>query len=374
MSRIRQLWSKIVTGGVALLVLAACGATAPAASPAASPSSPKPAASSQTAQSSLSTGAPAASAQRSAVASTAPKPAAAGSKPITIAWTAAAAAYGPYWFAVDRGFFAKHNAAVQLQFIAPAAGFQALAARNIDIVATAGDPTLRSQGVDVKYFGGVAHWLSNGLYGRKGMPSSISKELEGKTVAVTSPGSATDIYAREALSRNGVDVSKVNFVYTQSVPAMFAGLSAGKFDMATMSPPFSFKLTPDIVTLSDIGAIKVPFLTAAPLAYTEWISSHDNEAKGILQGLQDGIAFAKANRDEAEQILGKYLEESDKSILDSTYKLDLEVWGVPDLAVDKESLQNAIKYAVKANPKAASVTPDEMIYQDNKLAKAAAAS
>jgi len=114
---------------------------------------------------------------------------------VRIAQAAIASAFAPYWVASQRGMFKSNGIDVDLTLLGPAASSQALASDDIDILSASGEGiNLRAEGMDVKYFGTVNHVLDFGLYARKGGPSSISaREFEGKSIAVTSPGSATDI-------------------------------------------------------------------------------------------------------------------------------------------------------------------------------------
>lgn len=363
--------------GVMALLLAGCGGGGAASTAPASAGSVPPVASAPAA--SVAASAPAkpqpasASAPPSPVesaASATAKPAASGAKPIVIAWTAVASDYGPLWIAADKGFFDKHGVNVKLQFIEVAPSFQALAAHDIDILATASDPSLRAQHVDVKYFGSPMHFLPFGLYGKKGL-GTTPDALAGKTVAATSAGSATDIFAREALTKLGVDPAKEKFIYTQAIPPLMAGVTAGQFDVVPLPAPFAFtaEADPSLTKLAAIGSVKVPFMTAAPLAYTDWIRSHEADAKAILQGYQDAITFAHTNPDETQAILGKYLKTDDKQVLKQSYDLAIKYWGVPDLTVDRDALKLAIEYGAKINPAVQGLTVDEFIYDDNKLAK-----
>ena len=340
-------------------LVAACGPAASSTAPAKPPAATTGGA------------APAASTAVSVPPATAPAPAAASSKPITIAWTAAAFDYGPLWIAADKGFFAAHGVNVQLQFIEVSASFQALVARDIDVLATASDPNLRAQGVDVKYFGTPMHALNSGLYGRQGLETTPAA-LVGKTVAATNSGSATDIFAREALGQLGVDPATMRFLYTQNVPSIYAGLESGQIDIGPLSPPFAFRAedNPAFVKLAALGSIRVPFMVAAPLAHTDWIRAHEAEAMGILRGYQDAIAFARANAPDTKAIAGKYLNLDDERVLQRSYDRAMEFWGVPDLTVDRDALKLAIEYGARVNPAVQGLTVEEFVYDDNRLANA----
>jgi len=235
-------------------------------------------------------------------------------------------------------------------------------------------PLLRAQGIDVKYFGGQIHYIANAYLGRKGLkPELTAANLEGKTVAASSPNSPTDIYGREVLIRHGIDPAKLKFIYTQSAAAAYAGLSTGQFDLASIAPPYAFTLAddPSVVTLSPLLAERVPYAVSWPAAHTDWLRSHEAEARGIMLSLRDGIAWAKANPDEAQVILGKYIKEDNKDSLKKSYDMDLTRYGPPESQStnDPEALTMLLKYAVQADSRAASVKAEDLIYENDKIYK-----
>ncbi|HLC27409.1 MAG TPA: ABC transporter substrate-binding protein [bacterium] len=291
---------------------------------------------------------------------------------IKIAWAAAAADYAPYWVALENGLFKKNGVEVDLMYLSPAASAQALAAGDIDLLSSSGEGiNLRAEGVDVKYLATVNHYLIPfGLYARQGGPSAISSAgFAGKSLAVTSPGSATDIFARYLLSQYQVDLSKVQFVYTQGIPAIYSGLASGKFDLGSLPVPAALTAESDkaIQTLSAVGKAKVPGTTASLMGKTDWIRAHETEAKGILRATLDAIAWSKAHSGETQQIIGKYLKMEDRKVLQGMYDVFSKVWGAPNLQVDLEGLRVAIQYS--PNPKAKTLLINDLVYEDNKLAK-----
>ena len=290
---------------------------------------------------------------------------------IKIAQAAIATAFAPYWVATERGIFRSNGVDVELSLLGPAASSQALASDDIDILSASGEGiNLKAEGMDIKYFGTVNHYLDFGLYAKKGGPHSISPaEMEGRSLAVTSPGSATDIFARYLLGQYNIDPSKVKFIYTQGLPAIYTGLSSGQFDLGSLSVPISFNAESDksIQTLLPSGEAKVPGTTASLIAKTSWIRNHEMEAKAILRSLANSISWMRQHPEETQEIMGTYLKLKEKSTLQKIYLVYVRIWGIPNLEVDREGLKVALMYS--ANPKAKALTVDDLIYENNRLAK-----
>jgi len=290
---------------------------------------------------------------------------------IKIGQAAIATAFAPYWVAVERGTFKSNGVDVDLSLLGPAASSQALASDDIDILSASGEGiNLKAEGADIKYFGTVNHYLDFGLYAKKGGPRSISSaEMEGRSLAVSSPGSATDIFARHLLEQYKIDPSKVKFIYTQGLPAIYTGLSSGQFDLGSLSVPTAVYAESDksIQTLLPSGEAKVPGTTASLIAKTGWIRNHEKEARAILRSLADTIVWMRERPEETQEIMGQYLKLKEKSTLQKIYQVYVKIWGIPNLEVDREGLKVALIYS--PNPKAKALTVDDLIYENNRLAK-----
>ncbi len=291
---------------------------------------------------------------------------------VRIAQAAIASAFAPYWVASQRGMFKSNGIDVDLTLLGPAASSQALASDDIDILSASGEGiNLRAEGMDVKYFGTVNHVLDFGLYARKGGPSSISaREFEGKSIAVTSPGSATDIFARYVLAQYSIDHSKLKFLFTQGLPAIHSGLSSGQFDLGGLSVPLSLYAESEqsIQTLIVSGQARVPGTTASLIAKTSWIRNHETEAKAILRSLSTSVRWMRERPEETQEIIAGNLKIKDKNILQKIYSIYTKIWGTPNLEADQAGLKIALMYS--PNPKAKAISIDDLIYENNKLARA----
>ncbi len=265
---------------------------------------------------------------------------------VRIAQAAIASAFAPYWVASQRGMFKSNGIDVDLTLLGPAASSQALASDDIDILSASGEGiNLRAEGMDVKYFGTVNHVLDFGLYARKGGPSSISaREFEGKSIAVTSPGSATDIFARYVLAQYSIDHSKLKFLFTQGLPAIHSGLSSGQFDLGGLSVHLSLyaEREQSIQTLIASGQARVPGTTASLIAKTSWIRNHETEAKAILRSLSTSVRWMRERPEETQEIIAGNLKIKDKNILQKIYSIYTKIWGTPNLEADQAGSDSAL--------------------------------
>ena len=129
-----------------------------------------------------------------------------GGKPeksnFTISYTQASGAFTPLWVAQEAGIFKKHGLDVTLKLLNSQVAAQALVAGEVDVISVGPEfVNARLQGVPVKYIGGTLQRFIFQLWGAKGI--NTVADLKGKTVAVTTPRTSTEIATREALKKTG---------------------------------------------------------------------------------------------------------------------------------------------------------------------------
>src|SRR6266542_4127260 len=158
-----------------------------------------------------------------------------------LSYTQASGAFTPLWVAQQAGLFKKHGLDASLKLLNSQVALQALVAGEVDVISSGPDlVNARLQNVPVKYIGGPLQRFIFQLWGGKGI-GSLS-ELKGKTIAVTTPRTSTEIATREALKKTGVISDKdVSFLYVQTIPAVLTAVMGGKTSAGTLSAPNTLK-------------------------------------------------------------------------------------------------------------------------------------
>ena len=72
--------------------------------------------------------------------------------------------------------------------------------------------------------------------------------------------------------------------------------------------------------------------------------------------------------EETQEIIAAYIKIKDTKMLQKIYAVYTKIWGTPNLEADQAGLKVALMYA--PNPKAKTVSVDDLIYENNKLARA----
>ena len=220
--------------------------------------------------------------------------------PTALAW--------PFYIAIEKGFFAAQDIAVEKIFAPSSAA--------VILQATAGalDMTVEGAFVDViraidkgSPLAIVRILVQTPPYELLARPSIRSlKELRGKTVSIGGPKDVTRIYLDRMLEANGLKDSDVDLVYAGASSARLSSLEAGAVDAAILTAPFNFYDASS--GLSIIGRT-ADYITDLPQNGTvvnrNWAAGHMPTVTKFLAAFNKGVDWFRddRNRDEAINVL-----------------------------------------------------------------------
>jgi NitT/TauT family transport system substrate-binding protein len=305
----------------------------------------------------------------SAPSSTAPaaaQPTAAG-KPqptsITAVTTAQTGAYGPFWTAVEAGYFADEGIDLHLTTVdSTSRGIAVLFSGEAQFCTLDGQTIIEAdlKGADLRSIAAVTNRLVFSVM----VDSSITSAegLKGKRIGITTPGSSTDTAARQALSIMKIDPSDVALVPLANAPNILTGMTAKQVDAGVLSPPTNTRARnagfQELLSLAKDG----PDYPSVTLGSTQkYLSSNPQVALAFVRAYSRGIHRFKTDEAFGTQALGKYLQLNDQAVLDDTWKQFSPLFAdVP--YVNPQGVQNAIDtVAQTTTPEAAGATPDRFV-------------
>ena len=295
-----------------------------------------------------------------------------GGKPeknnFTISYTQPSGAFTTLWVAQEAGLFKKHGLDATLKVLNSQVAAQALVAGEVDVISTGPDlVNIRLQGAPVKYIGGTLQRFIFQLWAAKGLNSLT--ELKGKTVAVTTPRTSTEIATREALKKTGVISDRdVSFLYLQTIPAILTAVMSGKTSAGTLSAPNTLKARDaGLSLLLDIAQTNVPGLHLAYGTTEKIIKSYPNSLYAFLKAVAEATVLSKQNPSVAKKAIGKYTDTDDPKIIDGTYEQFAPYWDA-NLAVHSDPIQGQLTYLdEKEFPRVKDAHPSDFI--DNSFAE-----
>lgn len=235
------------------------------------------------------------------------------------AYSAISGPHAVLWVARDAGLFEKNGLRADVAYIRSGSTLaQALVAGEIQMAQTGGPAALAAgvAGADIAF---VAVALNTTPIVLMGTVSRI-EELKGKAVGVTRYGSNTDISARFALRKFGLQPEKdVALVQLEDYPGIMGGIQSGRIAAGALADPFTdhakkmgYKELADIASLG----LEFPFVTL--VAKKSYLREQPDVVQRFVRAYTEAIALYKNNRELAIKVTQKYTGIKDPAILSST--------------------------------------------------------
>lgn len=139
-------------------------------------------------------------------------------------------------------------------------------------------------------------------------PLRQAKDLNGKTIAVSTLHSLADLGARVWIDQNGGDSSTVKFVEVP-FPAIPAALDANRVDAAWVVEPFiTVAKKTNRVLFYGFDGIAKHFVVGAWVATRQWASDHPDLVSRFAAMIHDTAVWANKNPQQSGEILAKYVK------------------------------------------------------------------
>ncbi len=286
-----------------------------------------------------------------AVIMTAPGPSAWPASPkVTMLWVAPAGSQAPAWITKEAGYFERNGVGVDLIYLAgsPTAA-AALQSGHVEFVQMAGPAVVAADGAGA-HLVMVMGFVNQPVFVVMTTPDiQTPDQLKGKTVAVTKIGSSDDFMLREALShwglRPGTDVLITG---VGSVSAQLAALERHVIQGLVLDPP-------NDVLAARIGArllarirdLGIAYQAAGLVTTREYIRAHPDVVMKVVTAMAQGVHRIKTDRAFSEEVMAKYLKNSDPVVVDAAYEAFVGVFQrVP--APTRAGMQEIIKEMVSS--------------------------
>jgi NitT/TauT family transport system substrate-binding protein len=144
------------------------------------------------------------------------------------------------------------------------------------------------------------------------------KDLAGKKVGVSAPGSSTDFFLKYLLKKNGLDPSSASVIGVGLGATAVAAMEQGQIDAAVMLDPSVTVLQgshPDLRILSDTRTQKDTLAVfggeypgGALYSTTAWVAAHEKEVQGLTDAILNTLAWIHSHS--PEDIMAKMPAET----------------------------------------------------------------
>jgi NitT/TauT family transport system substrate-binding protein len=236
--------------------------------------------------------------------------------------TGYAATSGPHavlWIARDAGLLEKNGIKAEVAYIRSGSTMaQALVAGEIQLSQMGGPAMLAAgvAGMDVTY---VAVALNTTPIVIMGSVSRM-EELKGKAIGVTRYGSNTDISARFAIRKAGLQPEKdVALIQLEDYPGIFGSMQSGRVAAGALADPFTDHAKKlGFKEIADLAALGLEFPFVGIATKKSYIKDNADTVQRFVRAYTEAIAIYKNNRELAMKVTSKYTGIKDPAILAST--------------------------------------------------------
>jgi len=275
-----------------------------------------------------------------------------------------AAVSGPHavlWVAREAGLFEKNGLRTDVAYIRSGSTMaQTLVSGEIQM-AQMGGPAMLAAGVagmDVTF---VAVALNTTPIVIMGNVAKM-EELKGKAIGITRFGSNTDISARFAIRKAGLQPEKdIALLQLEDYPGIMGGMQSGRIAAGALADPFTDAAKKlGYKEIADIAALGLEFPFVGIAAKKSYLKENSDTAQRFVRAYTEAIALYKNNRDLAMKITGKYTGIKDPAILSSTVN-----FYAPKLARVPYPTIGGIRFVLEQlatrDPKAKNVNPESFM-------------
>jgi NitT/TauT family transport system substrate-binding protein len=143
------------------------------------------------------------------------------------------------------------------------------------------------------------------------------KDLAGKKVGVSAPGSSTDFFLKFLLKKNGLDPTSAAVIGVGLGATAVAAMEQGQIDAAVMLDPSVTVLQgihPDLKILADtrtredtLAMFGGEYPGGALYSTAAWVASHDKEVQALTNAIMATLSWIHSHS--AEDIMAKMPEE-----------------------------------------------------------------
>jgi NitT/TauT family transport system substrate-binding protein len=192
--------------------------------------------------------------------------------------------------------------------------------------------------------------------------------LKGKKIAVSRPGTDSDLAARVAVQKLGLGEKEVSYISIGSDTERVMAVSQGIVD-ATVVAVAGYVAAQRLGfnTLVDLAQANIPYEAASLITTQTLIRENPEMVRRFTKGFVAAIHYSQTHRDATLKILRKYMRTDDKDILNASY--DYFVGRVIPRTpyVSERGLQAVVDSIRQRNPQTPNVKAAE--FMDNRFIK-----
>jgi ABC-type nitrate/sulfonate/bicarbonate transport system substrate-binding protein len=267
-----------------------------------------------------------------------------GAESLRLGFSGASATQLAGYLAVEQKLFDLYGVNVELTQSAGTTMIRALDSGSLQVAIVGGGQALSAylKGVDVRIISGLVNIVPFQLWAKPEI--SQLKDLKGKLIANTPPGTSLNLANQILLMRVGLDpLRDVKLVAFGRLGLVSQALFTGVVDAALLSPPDTVEARKSgLRMLMDLATARIPCTFTSVVTTKAVLEKSPATLDRFLRGILHGIKLALTNPDMAKKSLSRNMRLSDPEAVEEVYQRAVLAYErVP--MVPKEAVETVVK-------------------------------
>jgi ABC-type nitrate/sulfonate/bicarbonate transport system substrate-binding protein len=267
-----------------------------------------------------------------------------GAESLRLGFSGASATQLAGYLAVDQKLFDLYGVHVELTQSAGTTMIRALDSGSLDVAIVGGGQALSAylKGVEVRIISGLVNTVPFQLWAKPEI--SQLKDLKGKLIANTPPGTSLNLANQILLMRAGLDpLRDVKLVAFGRLGLVSQALFTGVVDAALLSPPETIEARRSgLRMLMDLATARIPCPFTSVVTTRAALEKSPASLDRFLRGILHGLKLALSNPDMAKKAISRNMRLTDPEAVEEVYQRTIAAYERLPM-VPKEAIETVVK-------------------------------
>jgi NitT/TauT family transport system substrate-binding protein len=267
-----------------------------------------------------------------------------GAESVRLGFSGASATQLAGYLAMEQKLFDIYGVNVELTQSAGTTMIRALDSGSLDVAIVGGGQALSAylKGIDVRIISGLVNTVPFQLWAKPEIAQL--KDLKGKLIANTPPGTSLNLANQILLMRVGLDpLMEVKLVAFGRLGLVSQALFTGVVDAALLSPPDTVEARKSgLRMLMDLATQRIPCPFTSVVTTKAVLEKSPASLERFLRGILHGIKLALTNPDMAKKTLSRNMRLTDAEAVEEIYQRVVAAYERLPM-VPKEAIETVVK-------------------------------